>query len=129
MTHAPLLNIDRLRSKRPQAPLSDAEWKSIWGDMNSAVCILLRLQERGAFRGHTSLGEEVRRFLDSKDDVQSPLVTEAELPSCPACGKKLEVRAYGPFFRPNPSYNYALSCSEMHWRGRMCDTREEAIQS
>jgi C4-type Zn-finger protein len=48
--------------------------------------------------------------------------------SCPVCGKKAVVKAYGPFFTPDKVYRSAMTCPDAHWRGRMCATSKEASE-
>ena len=69
MIHDPLLNIDKLRLQDLHGQrLTEVEWDSIRNDMNVAVCFFLRLQERGALRGHNSIAAEIKAFLGSRED-------------------------------------------------------------
>jgi len=70
MIHDPLLNIDRLRVKaQKDGSLPDQDWQSIRDDMNQAVCFFLRLQDRGAFKKHENIEQEIQRFLNSRDSA------------------------------------------------------------
>lgn len=66
--------------------------------------------------------------MSEKANTAAKLPDKVKARLCPVCTSEVYVKVYGPFFTPELTYRYAMTCAYYGcWRGRMYQTKQEAL--